>query len=388
MVGLTSEVPLLFDVSRLVWRAWRGGLPTGIDRVCQAYAEHFQARSLAVVQRSGLHFVLTPAHSEELFKALLTDGGPRRSDLIKLLASALTASFGRKPRTGALYLNVGHTGLHEPSLPVWIARHRLRAVYLIHDLIPITHPQFCRSGEPEKHRRRMQNVLASAAGIIGNSRATLDDLEDFGRQTGKSVPPSTVALISGGNFSRKVRLQTPSRPYFVTVGTIEGRKNHQLLLDVWSGLASQFGRDAPELLIVGQRGWQADRVIKQLDDLGSLEGHVQEIRRSGDEELAQLIAGARALLMPSFAEGFGLPIIEALELGTPVIASDLPVYREIASDIPTYLDPSDREAWRGAIRSFASDSSDRTRQLVRIRDYKPPAWEEHFDEVDAWLAKL
>lgn len=377
-----SERPFLLDVSRLVWRVWRGGLPTGIDRVCQAYIEHFGARSQAVVQRRGFQFVLSRADSDRLFELLLAKEAVRRR-LLTLGLGASLRTLGNSPRPGSIYLNVGHTGLNEPSLPDWIARHRLRAVYLIHDLIPLTHPQFCRDGEAEKHKLRMNHVLASAAGVIGNSQATLNDLADFAEKQGYSMPQSVVAWLGAEDFPHDAQARCVARPHFAVVGTIEGRKNHQLLLDVWREIVADQGQDAPLLVIVGQRGWQADKVFEQLDGPGELEGHVLELGACDDDELAGWIAGARALLMPSFAEGFGLPVVEALQLGTPVIATDLPVYREIAGELPVYLDPTDRTAWKSAVESLA-----RSAHRERAPDFRAPTWQDHFTTVEAWLKKL
>ena len=292
------------------------------------------------------------------------------------------------PTPGMIYLNVGHTGLNEVSLPAWIKRHSLRAVYLVHDLIPITHPEFCRPGESEKHRWRMANVLDTATALIGNSQATLDDLAAFAKARGSSMPPSIAALISGSPFQRRAQAQALGRPYFVTLGTIEGRKNHAMLLGLWRKMVAELGDDAPLLLIIGQRGWQAGEVFDQLDNLGDLEGHVRELGRCGDEEAAGWIGGACALLMPSFAEGFGLPVIESLRLGTPVIASNLGVFREIAGDIPSYLDPRDSAGWERTILAFMKGGEERDRQLARMKDYRPPDWDAHFSAVERFLDPL
>ena len=123
-----------------------------------------------------------------------------------------------------------------------------------------------------------------------------------------------------------------------------------------------------------------------LGDLGDLEGSVLQADDCKDEDLAGWIAGAQAMLMPSFAEGFGLPIVEALGLGTPVIASDLTVFREIAGEIPTYLPPADENAWLEQIRAYLDDGPERQRQLSRIGEYRPPTWQQHFDIVENWLA--
>ena len=102
-----------------------------------------------------------------------------------------------------------------------------------------------------------------------------------------------------------------------------------------------------------------------------------------DDDLAGWIAGARALLMPSFAEGFGLPVMDALRLGTPIIATDLPVYREIAGDRPLYLSPTDKAGWKSAVESFAGGQ-----QPKNTPDFRAPTWKDHFTTVEAWLKKL
>jgi glycosyltransferase involved in cell wall biosynthesis len=101
--------------------------------------------------------------------------------------------------------------------------------------------------------------------------------------------------------------------------------------------------------------------------------------------MISLLSGARALLMPSFAEGFGIPVIEALQSGTPVIASDLGVFREVAGDIPLYLRPDEPTAWTEAIISYSEGSEDRQRQVSLIANYTAPNWEDHFRRVDSWL---
>ena len=89
--------------------------------------------------------------------------------------------------------------------------------------------------------------------------------------------------------------------------------------------------------------------------------------------------------MPSFAEGFGIPVIEALQCGTPVIASDLGVFREVAGDIPLYLRPDDAASWMDATLNYSAKSEDRQRQVSLIANYAAPNWKDHFRRVDSWL---
>jgi glycosyltransferase involved in cell wall biosynthesis len=262
----------------------------------------------------------------------------------------------------------------------------MRAVYLIHDLIPLTHPQFCRPGENRKHEKRIENALASASGVITNSQDTMMSLARFAATRGRSLPATLVAWIAGEEAPMKVEPKDAQNPFFVTVGTIEARKNHIMLLGIWKRLVARMEDNAPDLIIVGQRGWEAEQTFRRLDDLGVLAGKVREINDCEDSDLASWIASARALLMPSFAEGFGLPIIEALNLGTPVIASDLAVFREIAGNVPTYLDPTDESAWEHAIESFSERGPEYCRQMSQIASYKTPSWIEHFTNVEKWMA--
>ena len=239
---------------------------------------------------------------------------------------------------------------------------------MIHDLIPITHPEYCRAGEAERHAGRVRNMLASAVGIIGNSRATLDSLAAFAGQDGIALP-ATIAAPLGTDLGgkRADRRAAPERPTFVMLGTIEARKNHLMLLQIWARLVRAHGADAPRLLIIGQRGWECEQVFDLLDRSEVLRGAVVEVRGCSDAELDAHLPGARALLFPTLVEGYGLPLIEALASGTPVIASDLPVFHEIGQEIPDFIDPLDGPAWQAAILDYASDSSAaREAQLDRL----------------------
>jgi glycosyltransferase involved in cell wall biosynthesis len=294
-----------------------------------------------------------------------------------------------EPSHGRRYLNIGHTGLDSQGFRSWVSRSRVRPVYFVHDLIPITHPQFCRGNEGVRHRERMRTVLTTASGVIANSQPTLDELANFGASEGLPTPPALIAWLGSDPLPSVPKGMPTKRPTFVTLGTIEARKNHLLLLNIWTQLIDRLGGDAPQLLIIGQRGWEAEPVLDLLDRSEKLRGHVAELNHCSDEELGQHLASARAVLFPSFVEGYGLPLIEALGAGVPVIASDLPVFREICGDIPTYLNPRDETGWETAILEYArSESGARAAQLARMKGFRPPSWEEHFKIVEEWLRTL
>ena len=166
-------------------------------------------------------------------------------------------------------------------------------------------------------------------------------------------------------------------PAFVVLGTIEPRKNHLLLLNIWRQFAEELPPgNIPQLHIVGRRGWENENIVDILDRAPFMGRHVFERGFLPDGDLRDLLTGARALLFPSFAEGFGFPLAEACQLGVPAICSDLPVYREFIDTGPIYLDPLDGPGWKNAIITLSKRAKhDKTTQR------QLPAWRDHFEAV-------
>ena len=151
--------------------------------------------------------------------------------------------------------------------------------------------------------------------------------------------------------------QTPRAPaggYVLFVGTLEPRKNIGVLLDAYTR-ASRSGRDLPRLVLAGAatpdaRGWLAQIASPPLH------GHVEHIGYVAQHDREHLYAGARALVMPSLDEGFGLPVLEAMSAGIPVIASNRGALPEVVGSAGTLVPPDDPDAWAAAIDRVRSDA--------------------------------
>ena len=161
------------------------------------------------------------------------------------------------------------------------------------------------------------------------------------------------------------------------------------MLQLWRRLVERLGDAAPRLVIIGQRAWECENVVDLLEPCEQLRGFVFEQNHCSDEELVSYLHHAQALLYPSFVEGFGLPILEALSLGVPVIASDLPVFREIAGAVPEYADSLDGQRWMELIGDYSEVHSVRRKaQIERMTDFHPTTWAKHLNIVDEFLKQL
>jgi glycosyltransferase involved in cell wall biosynthesis len=384
---MSAALPVLLDCSRMVATRWSGRMPTGIDRVCDAYRAHFAARAQAVVQLRGHARVLSADHSARLFALLESPGTGFRRHFAALTARVLA----RQPAEArpALYLNVSHSDFDLDRHQGWVRASRVQPVYLLHDLIPIEHPQFTTAGKTARHAGRVRGALEGATGIIANSRDTARAIRNFAQLQGLAPPPLLEAPLGASLLMQpRPNRRRSLRATFVCVSTIEHRKNHMLLLDVWQRLIATLGEAAPRLVLIGRWGVGGKSVRQRYRTDPQLHRFVTIHNHCTDAEIARHLGSASALLAPSRAEGFGLPVAEALRMGVPVIASDLPAFREAGGMVPTFLDPAAIEAWLRMIRQFADDGPERQRQLAALKAWRAPDWGDHFALVDGWLESL
>jgi glycosyltransferase involved in cell wall biosynthesis len=379
---------ILIDVTRLMYRRVTGVLPTGIDRVSREYVRRYGDSARAVLSLGPFSVVLSEDDSRAAFRASADDSVPARALAARLVVKSFLWRWLALDVRGDTLFNTGHTGLENPRYGWWLRRRGARVIVVVHDLIPITHPQFCRRREPRLHRVRMRAAARVSAGIVANSQHTLAEFRAFCDSAALPLPPCVVARLGCGLDAAPRAAAPLAAPYFVMLGTIEPRKNHAMMLDIWLRLAQSLGDAAPRLVVIGQRGWHCDGIFERLRNDTVLRPVVLHQPRCGDGELSTWLQHARALLFPSFAEGFGLPAAEALSRGVPVIASDLPVFRETAGDIPEYASPRDAQRWEELIRDYARpDSRLRAAQVSRLETFRPATWPQHFAVVDQLLAR-
>jgi glycosyltransferase involved in cell wall biosynthesis len=416
---------MIYDLSHLIARL-RAQTGTGIDRIDLAFASHFLSR--AAPSQGARYGIGTPSiigsewsrrfigaaqkvwidekggRAEALWSWLGAPAGgaakPRlapRSRLSwpawsrRLLAwsGSITGGLRRAIPQGAIYINVGYHRFEHPRFFKWLGeRPDVAGVFMIHDLLPLDYPEYFAPGEADLFRRRIGTALRYGRAFLVSTDAVRRRLEREIAERGLAPRliwarpfPSPLA-----DFSPPAPHLT-RHPYFVVVGTLEPRKNHLLLLHLWRELAKS-GVTPPRLVIVGKRGWENEQVLDLLDRSPTLAPHVLELSDVSSRDLAALISGARALLAPSFDEGYGLPIVEALALGTPVVASESEAAREVSQGRATLLSPIDGAAWRREIERLSSDDAYQASQKARAAGFVAPNWGDYFASLDAFLASL
>lgn len=421
--------PVAFDMTRL----FVGPItptPRGIDRVDLAFAHHFFSdpkRNVwgvlptalgirvfnrdwvlrAVEQVERLWAENCPADGDRLLQAVrecLVNGQPipppekppkafslgtsaRRIASVALKARLSIGQHNRNAlQPGTFYINTGQIGLAIPRLLRWLDRRPdVCPIFMLHDVIPIETPEYVSAASCRFHARMVDTTYRHAGGLIVTTQVARDAVgAEIALRGGDSIPTFLHPLPVADIFRSPPHIDPElfAVPYFVVCGSLEPRKNHAMLLEVWKRLVARFGDRAPHLVVVGAIGWGGEAIRHRLQSAPTTRNRIHLISGLSSRGLARLIANSRALLMPSFIEGFGLPVIEALAQGTPVIASDIPAHREVGSVHATFVDPIDAPGWLNAIvEANEQPQADRRSQIDHL-----PDWPAYFRAFDDFLA--
>ncbi|MBK5307389.1 MAG: glycosyltransferase family 4 protein [Frankiaceae bacterium] len=247
--------------------------------------------------------------------------------------------------------------------PLAPPRRRTPLVVTVHDAVPWTHPETLTARGVRWHRRAIERAARSADRIVVPTHAVADELarhvqlDDRVRVVGHGV--SADLRVPEDADARAATMHLPDR-YLLTAATLEPRKGLSVLLEQ---LAAPAAPDIP-LLVAGQAGWGDLDLPSEARRLG-LADRVRILGRVPDADLAVLMARATALVVPSRAEGFGLPMLEAMSLGTAVVTSADPALVEVAGG--TTLVAADHEL-AGALRTVVDDDLLRARLGAAGRD--------------------
>jgi glycosyltransferase involved in cell wall biosynthesis len=255
--------------------------------------------------------------------------------------------------------------VHAPTL---LAPTAVRGplVVTIHDAVPWTHPETLTPRGVAWHRRMAERVARRADAVVVPTRAVADTL-------GAHLPLRRVEVVGEGvspdlalpddSDARAARLGLPAGGYLLSLATLEPRKGLDVLIR-----ALPAAPTALPLLVVGQPGWGDVDPLELARDQGLPAERVRVLGRLGDADLATVLDRATVLVAPSRAEGFGLPVLEAMQAGTPVVCSDDPALAEVGGDAVVTAPVGDPGALAEALGRVLRDPALRARMVERGRE--------------------
>ncbi|MBV9859310.1 MAG: glycosyltransferase family 4 protein [Alphaproteobacteria bacterium] len=398
--GGRLRTKILFDISDLVYYIGHHSNLTGIQRVQSSIVlSLLKGRILAPDRMLFLSFDAASQSwmsigagflrglLEDLFRPLEQrvvrfPEGPARHGVLP----------GATPFSGSGILEDGSASVLCLLGAAWVQRDYFRRVLLlkrkygtkfvmaIHDLIPIYARETCDQGTAKVFEEFLRRALRHTDHFLSVSKSTAKDLVRYTRALRLPEPPVTVTG-NGSSFKEFMSerddasrfLDIPDR-FVLFVSTIEGRKNHSLMLEIWKRLIEEE-QDPPYLVCVGRLGWRSSAFISEMVESNYLNGRVMLLHDLSDADLRKLYSRCLFTVFPSLYEGWGLPVGESLAQGKICISSDRASIPEVAGDFGVYINIDDVDAAYDTVKKMAQDDAERQRLEARIRaEYKPLDW--------------
>ena len=263
-----------------------------------------------------------------------------------------------------LVIELAHFG------PFFLPRNITR-ITVIHDLTPISHPEYHGMLSILMHNWLLPSILRATDQIIVNSKQTKRDLVNRMQLTAEQIHVVYPQISSPRAIDRnRATFRIPQQPYFLVVGTLEPRKNHLCILQAFEHIAVHY--PDYKLVFAGQHGWKSEEFHTKLAKT-SCKDQVLVTGYLSRTSLWNLYEHAFAFVQASHYEGFGLPVLEAMQFSLPLVLSDRPTLPEIAEDAALYFDPNDYIALAQHMRDIC-DNADLLMELRRKSQHRCEAW--------------
>jgi alpha-1,3-rhamnosyl/mannosyltransferase len=310
------------------------------------------------------------------FRLFDLDGGECRAESVSEVLGSLPANVrvAAATRSEVADLDLFHCTAFR--LPPPGAR---RLLFTVHDLTFLSHPEFHTLANRVRCLTSVAQGLARGSAMVAVSETTRSECERLLALRDVSIeviPPAVSALFCPSKHpTRDAEIASGlgvTKPFVLNVGSLEPRKNLAGVLDCLDALPDDLAHDLL-LVVVASAGWHDREIRRRLDPLiGS--GRIVLVGDLREEELVALYRAAEALVYPSLAEGFGLPVIEAMACGTPVVTSDRSSMREVAGDAALLVDPEDPKSIAAGVARAVRDTETRRRLVAmgldRSRSYQ------------------
>ena len=259
--------------------------------------------------------------------------------------------------------------VHGPNY--YLPKFTGRSVVTIHDLSVFKHPEMHPPARVKRLVSEISKSMRRASALITDSAYTRQEVIDYFGWDPKRIHP--VSLAASAEFHPRDARSTAAAlerhglrwgRFCLFAGTIEPRKNIEALLDAYGSLPAKLRKEYP-LVVVGFRGWRSDNLHARLAD-GAARGDVVYLGYVNAETLPVILAGARLFVYPSHYEGFGLPVLEAMASGTPVVCSNATSLPEVAGDAAAQCEPDDVAQLANLMKQGLEDDNWQTEMRAKV----------------------
>ena len=304
------------------------------------------------------------------------------------------------PRAGDVVFVAGAFWMLPDSANVYqsLKRAGVRIAVYIYDIIPITHPEFCAPELVARFSRCLFHFIRLADVIFTISEFSAVELKRYCAERGIPLAPVRPVKLAhqldsgesaAGRASSAVK-KLLDKPFVLFVSTIEARKNHNYLFQIWQKLLEKYPSDrVPELAFVGRPGWRVKDLMGSFASRSHLDGKLHVLSNVSDSDLSLLYRAAQFSAFPSFVEGWGLPIGESLAFGTPCIASTTSSMPEVGGDLVDYVDPYNVTGGLALVEELLFTPGALEARRARIAsEFRPVIWPQVADEMRARFAEV
>ena len=355
---------------------------TGIQRVVREVA-------IRMLKRDDLEIVLLAyaedkkcfeiLNNEEFLKVYLYDNGDK--NLLRTHRRCTVEQI----EEGSVFFDIDsvwNSRLRRSEICPIMKANGVKLAVFVHDIIPVTHPQFCHSNTMYFFMNYIGAYIQYADIIVTSTQSTLDEINKLSDQLHLERKPGFVTSL-GADFkmekkqkqngvSSEIKKIVKNRKYILLVGTIEPRKNHKVVLDAFDAKLFEKGLS---LIFAGRIGWNIQEFEERMKNHPMKDKQFFHISNASDDEIDYLYKNAYMMAFPTYTEGFGLPLIEALERKTPVIACNCPVLREIGQKYCEYFNPDDVQAFVEKIEYYLNNVQEYQKLKNKIKRFKPDTWD-------------
>ena len=247
-------------------------------------------------------------------------------------------------------------------IPQWVHNAGIHATLIVHDLIPIIHPEYFVSKANNSLLQDICASISSADTAVCVSASTRNDLLNYR----KDLVPEQIkyAHLAGADCFRPTALTISSlipHQYILSACTLEPRKNMRGLVSAYKLLLQRHNGNFMPLVLTGAKGWKTGQLQEDIETINALyPGKIILTGYVSDEELAGLYSNTAVFVYPSLYEGFGLPPLEAMQCGAPVVVSNRSSLPEVVGDAGVLVDPTALEAIADAIEQVIADRERRS----------------------------